>query len=82
MADDGSDLPLEGLPLLEKALEVTGRLATREAIEENPEELEEESDDDTSNEIEAPEKSEAAKSAEFIPYILVSRLQLGITSRN
>lgn len=82
MADDGSDLPLEGLPLLEKALEVTGRLATREAIEENPEELEEEPDDDTSNEIEAPEESEAAKSAGIISYIPVSRLQPGIISRD
>ena len=82
MADDGSDLPLEGLPLLEKALEVTGRLATREAIEEDPEELEEEPDDDTSNEIEGPEESEAAKSAGIISYIPVSRLQPGIISRD
>jgi hypothetical protein len=88
MANDGSDLPLEGLPLLRKALEVTGRLDTDE------EQLEEESEDEINDETEAPEEieapeetaipeqTEAAKSAEFTIYSLVSRFPPGITPRN
>ena len=67
MADDASQLPLEGLAALRKALEVTGRLATREELEEEPV-------DETSSESEAPEEIEAPKNADFVPYIPVSCL--------
>lgn len=81
MADDGSDVPLDGLPLLRKALEVTGSLATSEELEE---ESEDEKNDETEapEENEAPEQTEAAKSAEFITYSPVSRFPPGDTSRN
>jgi hypothetical protein len=67
MADDEFQSPLEGLPLLKKALVATGRLAACE-------EVKEEAENETNDKIEAPEESEAAKSADFIPYIPVSRL--------
>ncbi|OSS47951.1 hypothetical protein B5807_06596 [Epicoccum nigrum] len=62
MADDEFQSPLEGLPLLKKALVATGRLAACE-------EVKEEAENETNDKIEAPEESEAAKSADFIPYI-------------
>jgi len=88
MADGGSDLP-EGLPLLKLALQVTGRLRTDEELEE---ESEEESEEETSDELEAPdeieapenittpEQTEAAKSADFIPYSPVGQFPSGSAS--